>query len=49
MNNVAKIAAPTLLLGAIVLMTACSGSKPAEEEGAPQPVKEASDKRRRQR
>ena len=44
MNNVAKIAAPTLLLGAIVLMTACSGSKPAEEEGAPQPVKEASDK-----
>lgn len=42
MNNVAKIAAPTLLLGAIVLMTACGGSKPAEEEGAPQPAKEAS-------
>ena len=41
MKNVAKIAAPTLLLGAVLMLAACGGSKDATEEKTA-PAKEAS-------
>ena len=41
MKNVAKIAAPTLLLGAVLMLAACGGSKDAAEEKTA-PAKEAS-------